>query len=232
MAEKRATPLHCQFSWWYNKRSGQQTQTEEEYEKSMKNVCTCATVEEFWKLYSWMIRPDNMPNSSNFHFFRIGIRPLWEDEHNRRGGKWVFRCQKQLASFYWEELLLAMIGASNPAFDSVTGVVASIRYSTVMISVWNRDASDRDRNADLREAIRTLLHLPPATQMDYKPHDMALSQQQTHHRDESATPAPSPSPNPPPIPPPPPPASSADQPEEKPAAPEAAAAAPAPAPAK
>ena len=27
----------------------------------------------------------------NFHLFKDGIKPMWEDEQNKNGGKWVFQ---------------------------------------------------------------------------------------------------------------------------------------------
>ena len=31
-----------------------------------------------------------MEQSSNFHFFKEGIQPSWEDSANLEGGQWVF----------------------------------------------------------------------------------------------------------------------------------------------
>lgn len=42
--------------------------------------------------------------------FKEGIKPVWEDTANCKGGKWILRLKKGLSSRIWENLLLAMIG--------------------------------------------------------------------------------------------------------------------------
>lgn len=46
-------------------------------------------IEEFWQLYNNIKTPDEMEQNSNFHFFKRGIKPLWEHSANLDGGKWV-----------------------------------------------------------------------------------------------------------------------------------------------
>lgn len=46
----------------------------------------------------------------DFHMFKDGIKPVWEDQANCKGGKWILRLKKGLSSRIWENLLLAMIG--------------------------------------------------------------------------------------------------------------------------
>ncbi len=36
------------------------------------------TVEEFWSVYSHLMRPNDLPSSINYHLFREGIAPMWE----------------------------------------------------------------------------------------------------------------------------------------------------------
>ena len=33
--------------------------------------------------------PSGLDKCANYHFFKEGIFPLWEDEANKQGGKWV-----------------------------------------------------------------------------------------------------------------------------------------------
>ena len=35
-------------------------------------------VEEFWQYYSYMVRPNDLPITSDYHLFRAGIKPIWE----------------------------------------------------------------------------------------------------------------------------------------------------------
>ena len=61
-------------------------------------------------MYSHLKRPSALPTVSDYHFFKDGIRPVWEDDENKHGGKWIMRLKKGVADRYWEELLLAMVG--------------------------------------------------------------------------------------------------------------------------
>ena len=69
------------------------------------------------------MRPNDLPNTTDYHLFKAGVKPVWEvsfladlrvslvlkrwiqDNANRRGGKWMVRLKKGLASRYWEEVV-------------------------------------------------------------------------------------------------------------------------------
>ena len=89
------------------------------------------------------------------------------------------RLPKGLASRYWEEVVLALIGGQFPGIPDgeICGLVISIRYSEDILGVWNRSASDRDLVDRLRDAIKKVLQLPPSAyaSMEYKPHQNAIA---------------------------------------------------------
>ena len=146
------------------------------YESSIKTIATVNTVEEFWGVYNHLVRPNDLPTTTDYHFFREGIKPTWEDPNNAKGGKWIVRLRKGLASRYWEEVILAILGQQFPAPDGeVCGAVISIRYSEDIISIWNKTSSDRDTTDRLRDAIKKVLRLPGHVHMEYKPHQASLA---------------------------------------------------------
>jgi hypothetical protein len=70
---------------------------QENYEQSIKLIGTFHTVnkiseaairfigstrtfqvESFWNIYSHMVRPDDLPNTTDYHLFKDGIKPVWE----------------------------------------------------------------------------------------------------------------------------------------------------------
>jgi len=51
-----------------------------------------------------------------------------QDESNARGGKWVLRIRKGLASRCWENLILAMLGEQFMVGDEICGAVVSLRF--------------------------------------------------------------------------------------------------------
>lgn len=52
-----------------------------------------------------MKRPKDLPFNSDLHLFRLGVKPVWEDEANERGGKWMVRLRKGIVSRLWEHLV-------------------------------------------------------------------------------------------------------------------------------
>ncbi len=115
-----------------------------EYEKTLHPIATVDTVENFFGVYQHLKRPSTLPLVSDYHLFKKGIRPIWEDEENKNGGKWVVRLRKGVADRYWEDLLLAMIGDQfGEASDEVCGAVLSVRNGEDILSIWARANGQR-----------------------------------------------------------------------------------------
>lgn len=108
-----------------------------------------STVQDFWKVFTHLKRPSTLPTVSDYHFFKEGIRPVWEDDENKRGGKWIMRLKKGVADRYWEELLMAMIGGEfMEATEEVCGFVLSVRSGEDVFSIWTKN--DGGRNIKIR----------------------------------------------------------------------------------
>lgn len=45
-------------------------------------------------VYNNTVNPLALPFGSNYHFFRDGIKPAWEDPKNANGGKWTISIPK------------------------------------------------------------------------------------------------------------------------------------------
>lgn len=163
MAATRSTPLHSHFSFSYMRRGGRAsvaktnenetpsdkaataaadtpattpavTEPVNPYENSIKPITSVSTVEAFWTIYDYMKRPNDLTPTTDYHCFREGIKPTWEDVStiqrrkkelvvlckiyllilfqpgNAKGGKWIIRLPKGLSSRYWEEIVLALLG--------------------------------------------------------------------------------------------------------------------------
>ncbi|KAJ9060899.1 hypothetical protein DSO57_1026034 [Entomophthora muscae] len=94
-------PLHFTWVFWFMHRPpGQKIAS---YESAMKRIAAFSSIEDFWAVYSHLRRPHDLPTISDYHLFKQGVRPVWEDEANINGGKWIIRIKKGLASRYWEK---------------------------------------------------------------------------------------------------------------------------------
>ncbi|ERF74851.1 hypothetical protein EPUS_03235 [Endocarpon pusillum Z07020] len=146
-----------------------------DYEKSTIKLASISTVETFWTIYSHLKRPSQLPSVSDYHIFKEGIRPVWEDEANKRGGKWIVRLKKGVADRYWEDLLFAIVGDQfMEAGEEVCGAVLSVRSGEDVLNVWTKN--DGGRNVKIRETIKRLLAFPADTNIVWKSHDDSIAQ--------------------------------------------------------
>lgn len=147
----RELPLKSTWIVWYRP----PTPKYSDYEKSTIPLASISSVEGFWTVYSHLKRPSLLPTVSDYHIFKKNIRPVWEDEANKKGGKWIIRLKKGVADRYWEDLLLAMIGDQfAEASDEVCGAVLSVRSGEDVLSIWTK--IDGGRNIKIRYAIRII----------------------------------------------------------------------------
>lgn len=146
-----------------------------DYEKSIQPMCKMQTVQDFWKVYAHLHKPSALPTVSDYHFFKAGIRPVWEDDNNKKGGKWTMRLKKGVADRYWEDLLMALVGDQFfEASEEVCGAVVSVRSGEDVISVWTKN--DGGRNVKIRETIKRVLSLPADTHLVWRSHDESIVQ--------------------------------------------------------
>ncbi|KAI9707753.1 MAG: hypothetical protein M1836_000715 [Candelina mexicana] len=164
-------PLKHTWVVWYRP----QTSKYSDYEKSTIPLASFSTVEAFWTIYSHLKRPSSLPSVSDYHIFKKGVRPVWEDKENRKGGKWIVRLKKGVADRYWEELLLTIVGDQfAEAGEEVCGAVLSVRSGEDVLSVWTR--IDGGRNIKIRETIKRSLAFPLDTNIVWKSHDDSIAQ--------------------------------------------------------
>ncbi|KAL7274366.1 hypothetical protein RUND412_002736 [Rhizina undulata] len=162
-------PLKNSWVVWYRS-PGNKFQ---DYEKSTQKIAFFETVEEFWAVYSHLRRPNTLPHVSDYHLFKKGIRPVWEDKENRSGGKWNIRLKKGVSTRYWEDLVLAIVGDQfGEAGEDLCGAVLSIRGNEDVLSVWTR--LEGGNCLKIKETIKRKLNLPPGTRIDWKSHASSL----------------------------------------------------------
>jgi len=168
--EHRLQSAYC--LWYSRKSSGKSHQAN--FDQNLQLIGSFSTCEQFWKLFSHLVRPGDLNSHSDFHLFKKGIKPLWEDEANRYGGKWIVRLRKGLASRCWENLVMAMLGEQFMVGEEICGAVVSIRYQEDILSVWNKTANDTGVTNRIRDTFRRVLNLPPGTTIEYKAHNDSI----------------------------------------------------------
>ncbi|KAL5229803.1 hypothetical protein ABZP36_028579 [Zizania latifolia] len=110
---------------------------------SLRKAYTFDTVEEFWSLYDQIFRPSKLTVNADFHLFKAGVEPKWEDPECANGGKWTVPCsRKATLETMWLETLMALIGEQFDESEEICGIVASVRQRGDKLALWTRTASN------------------------------------------------------------------------------------------
>ena len=104
--------------------------------------------------------PSELPFYSDIHLFKENLKPMWEEEGNRLGGKWILRLKKGLSTRLWELLVLAVIGEQFNVGKEICGIVCSIRPQEDLISVWTKTANNQVITQRIKETMKKVLNLP------------------------------------------------------------------------
>jgi len=166
-------PLQFGYALWYTRNPIGKI-TDSGYAQNLRLVGRFATVEQFWSLYSHLLRPSELMSNSDFHLFKNGIKPMWEDVNNRLGGRFQLKLRKGLVDRCWENLLLALLGEQFMVGEEICGVVVSVKFGEDKLYVWNRKCEDIATRARIRDTLKRVLNIPADARMKYKTHNDAL----------------------------------------------------------
>lgn len=84
--------LEHPYCLWFSRRPvvpNRNTPVTQVYSRALRLVGQVGTVEQWWALYSHLVRLSELPPHTDLHLFKKGIQPMWEDHANSKGGKWV-----------------------------------------------------------------------------------------------------------------------------------------------
>jgi len=167
-------PLQNRWTWWYDN-PGKKT-SQSSWGEYLKPIMSFDTVEDFWRLYNNIYPPSQLVSGSDYHLFKEGIEPKWEDPLNEKGGKWVVtlpnKNRKETSDKMWLYLVLACIGegfALN-ANDEICGCVISIRKTQDKIALWTKNANNDEAVRGIGKHLRQVLELPAQFSLGYQAH--------------------------------------------------------------
>lgn len=121
-----------------------------------------------------------MPHNVEYHIFAQGIKPMWEDEANKNGARWIFRIKKGSVNLFWEELILAYIGGQFTAGEHINGIVVSTRKSEDILALWLRGPCNQQTKESIREKMQEIWRLGDLVQFEYRDHPR--EQRENQHR--------------------------------------------------
>ena len=154
----RPPPLKYAWAFYHDKHNDSGS-----YEGRLTLIAdNIVTLKPFWGvLNNFPLHALKMKDS--VHFFKRGVKPVWEDSRNINGGAWTFRVAKDKAEQFWQEILMLAVGeqfapalqprkfltyerlqhANNESGDDICGATFSARFHSHLITIWNRDGSNQ-----------------------------------------------------------------------------------------
>ncbi|XP_078267635.1 eukaryotic translation initiation factor 4E-like isoform X2 [Rhinoraja longicauda] len=126
-------------------------------------------------LYNHIQLCSNLISGCDYSLFKDGIEPMWEDEKNKRGGRWLLTLSKQQRKTdldrIWLETLLCLIGeAFDEHSDDACGAVVNVRNKGDKIAIWTTDCENRESITYIGRVYKERLGLPPKIVIGYQSH--------------------------------------------------------------
>ncbi|KAF2436982.1 eukaryotic translation initiation factor 4E [Tothia fuscella] len=133
-------PLMNKWTLWFTKPP---TGKGDNWNELLKEVISFDSVEEFWGIYNNITPASELAQKSDYHLFKSGVRPEWEDPQNKHGGKWAFQFKDKKAvniDNLWLHVMLAAIGETLEDADDgeVMGVVVNVRKGFYRVGLWTK----------------------------------------------------------------------------------------------
>lgn len=173
------TPLETAWTFWYDKHSSDKKESDQ-YMEGLRQLGSFSTIQGFYRHYSYLRRPSELPRDYNCYMFRKHYKPMWEEFPE--GGCWIIRIKRKAAQNYvnhmWENLLIACIGEVFEMPD-VVGCVLSTKLKDDVLSIWNLSNRGTPARFRIGERLKEILDLNMTALIQYKEHMQSLQDYST-----------------------------------------------------
>ena len=169
--------LSQKYAFWYHTSEellddqiNRKTSGDQEYEDNLKKLAEFETLEEFWSIFQYMKKPDDCKPGIEFQLFKDQIKPAWEDENNKQGGRISIKLRKNYSTLVWEESVLAFIGNTFPeeVKEQINGIVINCKKDFNMLQLWIKNFKE-DVASLVEKNIREVLQIPNEVVLEIKP---------------------------------------------------------------
>jgi translation initiation factor 4E len=160
-------PLESKWVIWFDPPL-QKYKTEVQWRLSLRRLIDFDTVEDFWCVWHHIAAPSKLPLGTNYHLFKMGIEPSWEDPANEKGGEWnitMKKSQQQPAlDELWISTILAMIGEQfGNECDKINGAVVSPRPNLDRVVMWTKQCNETEKKS-IGMTLKSFV-LPPTSEV-------------------------------------------------------------------
>ena len=173
--EQKKTKLENKFSFLYrvdnsNQYSApKQILAKEKYESQVKKIAEFDTIEDFWDIFQHLRKPDSCRPGIEFFMFKEDIKPLWEDENNKNGGRFSIKLKQGYTTIIWEEMIFTLIGGILPkeVKDEINGIVVTSKKEFNTLQIWFK-TFDSKITKEIETCIRDILVIPDEVKLEPK----------------------------------------------------------------
>jgi len=163
-------PLQNRWSLWFFKNDKTKN-----WAANLRQITTFDSVEDFWSIYNHIQLASKLSVGCDYSLFKEGVQPMWEDDRNRMGGRWLVNLSKNQRSTdldrIWLETLLCLIGeAFGEDSDQVCGAVINIRPKGDKLAVWTQFADKQESVMHIGKMFKERLTLPTKFPIMYEKH--------------------------------------------------------------
>lgn len=168
-------PLQHKWTLWFFRNNQNRT-----WEQNLCEITSFDTVEDFWALFNHIEVVSKLGIGCDYCLFKEGTKPMWEDDRNKHGGRWLISLTKNQRGsdldWLWLETLLCLIGeAFDDLSEEICGCVINIRRNGSKISVWTRDARKEEYNKKIGRKLKERLNIAPNVMIGYESHEDTMS---------------------------------------------------------
>jgi len=168
-------PLQNSWTLWFYKNDRSRSWTD-----NLRPVITFNTVEDFWGLYNHIELASKLASGCDYSLFKEGVKPMWEDDKNCRGGRWLINLDKKqrisCLDAFWLEVMLCLIGET---FDDhsrfVNGAVVSVRNKGDKIGLWLGDSSQGESIMTIGRKTKDRLGIEKKTTLGFEAHQDTMN---------------------------------------------------------
>ena len=141
---------------------------EEDFLEKIIKIADVSNINEFWEVFQHLKKPNQCPVGSDYHIFKKGIVPMWEDKFNKDGGKLSMLLTWKYANVIWEEVTFNFAKGLLPYYDYINGIVISVRPKFLALSFWIK-CGNNTMVEKIKNALSGLLQAPSTNCFDFIP---------------------------------------------------------------
>jgi len=124
---------------------------------SYKSICSLETVENSLILFETF--PEILVKNCMLFIMKDGIKPMWEDKHNKEGGCFSYKINNKNVAYCWKNLSYSLLGETlckSDIIKYINGITISPKKNFCIIKIWlaNCDYQNPDIITEIDELSR------------------------------------------------------------------------------